>query len=103
MDNLLTRWDDIAEDHPVPLLHRRLIMGDQELVAHDQAAVEQRNGMIFSDVIPAGEEVVHPASLAGLGDRSFRPDRTYRRQSTSRGLVRRSSSRLPERLPRGRR
>jgi len=33
MDNLTYRWDAIEPDQPVPLLHRRLVKGDQMLLA----------------------------------------------------------------------
>ena len=33
MDNLVSRWADIAPDNPVPLLYRQMITGDKILVA----------------------------------------------------------------------
>ncbi len=33
MDNLQYRWEEVAQDHPVPLLHRRLIKGNEMLLA----------------------------------------------------------------------
>ena len=33
MDRLLYRWTDVEADHPVPLLHRRLVKGEKALVA----------------------------------------------------------------------
>lgn len=33
MEELLRRWDEIEADHPIPLLHRKLVTGEQILVA----------------------------------------------------------------------
>ena len=33
MENLLYRWHEIEADHPIPLLHRQMVKGDQILAA----------------------------------------------------------------------
>lgn len=33
MDALVANWNDLEEDHPVPLLHRRRVAGDKAMVA----------------------------------------------------------------------